>query len=410
MKLTDLALIFIAILLPIVVLVYINTAFVVKSEKQEMYYKNMMNSATLDAVSAMKHIENEDQDIDYGYSGLVDNKVSINAKTAVDTFYNSLANNFNIANNEMSLERLKMYIPVIAILDYDGIYIHSAEEDEAGNLSFITKPKVHYTYSYVIKTKTASGSSTAEQCEIINVNDVEDITNINLLSKYIYEINYTMDDYIYLNIYKIENGKIGKIEFSKNFYLTDSKNNENLVYIDDMLSSEMLKLKTKVIEHLTTLHKQTIAEIGMREISYAVNKHNVYAKQVGINYTFRFSVDSDATWYETMDGIGMIAIIQGVSLGNRYLNYKAYSASDLIMTKKYYVSKGVQVESEEEAESNTHEHENSYLGQDLYHISNKCVAYLEYKNSTKEMIVPNYYTKKSDAATQGYYPCPICKP
>ena len=74
MKLTDFALIFVAIFLPIVVLVFVNTSFVVKSEKQEMYYKNLMNSAITDAVSSMKHIENEDTDIDYGYSGIVDKK------------------------------------------------------------------------------------------------------------------------------------------------------------------------------------------------------------------------------------------------------------------------------------------------------------------------------------------------
>ena len=75
MKLTDFALIFIAIFLPVVVIVYVNTSFVVKAEKQEMYYKNMINSSITDAVSSMKQIENEDVDIDYGYSGIKDKKV-----------------------------------------------------------------------------------------------------------------------------------------------------------------------------------------------------------------------------------------------------------------------------------------------------------------------------------------------
>lgn len=401
MKLTDFALIFVAIFLPIVVLVFVNTSFVVKSEKQEMYYKNLMNSAITDAVSSMKHIENEDTDIDYGYSGIVDKKVSINAKTAVDTFYSSLANNFNVKNNQQSLERLKMYIPVIAILDYDGIYIHSAEQDEDGTITFVTKPKAYYTYSYVIKLEETINSKTYE---IVTVDEETDITEINKLSDYIYEINFTMDDYVYLNIYEITSDeKIGEIVHSKGFYLSDNNNNEELVYgaQNRIVTAQRRALRDQIVEKLDASKQRVIGEIGMRQISYAVNKHNLYADQAGINYTFTFSVESDATWYETMDGIGMIAIIQGVSLGNRYLNYKAYSASDLIMTKKYYVSKGVFTDEGNKI---------SYLSKDLYHISDKCEVYRAYMNTTTETLIPSYYSNKADAATQGYYPCPICKP
>lgn len=399
MKLTDFALIFVAIFLPIVVIVYVNTSFVVKAEKQEMYYKNMINSAVTDAVSAMKHIENEDQDIDYGYSGLVDKKVSINSDVAISTFYNSLANNFNIANNTQSIERLKMHIPVIAVLDYDGIYIHSAEEKLDGSIHFVTKPKVYYTYYYVItKTQNATKES---KFDIVKLDTIKDLKNAQLASKHVYEVNFTMDDYIYLNIYEINSQwKIGTPVFSKDFYLKDSTNNYNLVYSDgiSITSGDRNQLRKKIIEHLDNIRQTHIAEIGMKEISYAVNKHNIYAKDAGINYTFRFSVESDSVWYETMDGIGMMAIVQGISLGNRYLNYKAYSAADLTQTQIYYLSKG------------TDKQDKSYLNRDLYHISDKCKVFLEYKNSTSEKLVPRVYTKKADAATHGYYPCPICKP
>lgn len=393
MKLTDFALIFIAIFLPVVIIVYVNTSFVVKAEKQEMYYKNIMNSAVVDAVSSMKQVENEDLEIDYGYSGIVDNKVSINSKIAIDTFYNSLANNFNIANNEISLERLKMYIPVIAILDYDGIYIHSAEEDESGEISFVTKPKVHYTDTYVI-VEDKPGSYLVKFLD-----EVEELPS-NLLSKYIYEINYTMDDYVYLNIFEIGSGKIGPSVYSKKFYLSDEENNYNLVYGNNILSSVKNIVRKDVIEQLKVRRQQVIAEIGMKEVSYSVNKHNDFAKSAGINYTFVFSVESDSTWYDTMDGIGMIAIIQGVSLGNRYLNYKAYSASDLIVAKRYCVSMAITSEDQDL----------SYLSRNLYHISDKCEVYLKYKNSMVDNVQTPYYSSKAEAATHGFYPCPVCKP
>lgn len=404
MKLTDFALIFVGVFLPVVVLVYINTAFVVKAEKQEMYYKNIINSAISDAVSSMKQVENEDEEIDYGYSGKTDKKVSINSNLAISTFYSSLASNFNVKDNEMSLERLKMYIPVIAIMDYDGLYIHSAETDANNEVTFITKPKVHYTKYYVL-VKDTNPITYASENKMVLLDSIDAWTDVsgNVLSNHVYEVNFTMDDYVYLNIYEIgdplSTPKMSIVE-SMAFYLRDDNNNSGLVYATGILSTERMVLREKVIKELEGMRRETIAEIGMREISYAINKHNDYARATGINYAFRFSVESDATWYETVDGIGMIAVIQGVSLGNRYLNYKAYSAADLIQTKKYHVSKGITIEGKD----------TSYLARDLYHISDKCRAYLQYKNSTDEKLSPSYYIDRAEAATHGYYPCPVCKP
>ena len=402
MKLTDFALIFIAIFIPIMVLVYVNTSFVVKAEKQEMYYKNIMNSAVSDAVSSMKQVENEDKEIDYGYSGIIDNKVSINAKVAVNTFYNSLANNFNIKDNPNSMYNLKMYIPVVAVMDYDGIYIHSAEKDESGEISFITKPKVYYTYTYVLTKKDSVNYNEQGKYNVVSL-DEQNLGEIkeSLLSDYIYEVTFTMDDYVYLNIYEIAGvNKIGKLVESNKFYMTDNNNNDDLIYMASILSSEKKTLKNKVLEQLAAQRKEVIAKTGMKEISYAVNKHNTFARSIGINYTFRFAVESDTSWYETMDGIGMIAIIQGISLGNRYLNYKAYSASDLVIANKYYVSEGIAIDGKDVA----------YFSRDLYHISDKCEVYKECINKIGKTLIPEYYTKKADAATQGFYPCPICKP
>ena len=213
MKLTDFALVFLAIFLPVVIIAYVNTAFVVKSEKNEMYYKTIINSATKDAVSAMKQVENTD--IDYGYSGIVDKKISINAKEAIRAYYNSLANNFGIKGNDNALERLKMYIPVIAVIDYDGVYIHSLEETTSGSLIFTTKPKVRYTYSYAIVTDLVDPFSGDVTYGIVDVSEEDALTAYTMLSDVIYEVTFTMDDYIYLNIYR----RVDKeLIVSKGFY------------------------------------------------------------------------------------------------------------------------------------------------------------------------------------------------
>ena len=96
MKITDFALVFMAVILPIIVVVYVNVSFVIKAEEQEIYYDKMINIAIDDATNQMKQVENEDSQIDYGYSGTMNSKISVNAQVAVDTFFDSLYNNFNI--------------------------------------------------------------------------------------------------------------------------------------------------------------------------------------------------------------------------------------------------------------------------------------------------------------------------
>ena len=408
MKITDFALIFLAIFLPVVIIAYVNTAFLVQSEKNEMYYKTIINSATKDAVAAMKQIESTD--VDYGYSGIVDKKISINAGEAIKAYYNSLANNFGIKGNETALERLKMYIPVIAVIDYDGLYIHSIEETTSGQIVFTTKPKVKYTYTYAIVTDLLDPITNEVTYGIVDVSIEENLNAYTMLSDVVYEISFTMDDYIYINIYRRSDKKL---LVSKGFYLTDMANNQDLVYSDDLVSEEERAIREKIVKLLSEMRKDIIARTGMKHISYAINNHNNYARLTGIKYKFTFVVDSDTAWYETMNGIGVISVIQGISLGNRYLNYKAYSAAELTETKKYYASLALESDTQIPVLAGGilgEKEERYYLEYNLYHASTKCPVYEYYISMTKSVVMPTYYQSRADAATQGYYACPICKP
>ena len=91
-----------------------------------------------------------------------------------------------------------------------------------------------------------------------------------------------------------------------------------------------------------------------------------------------------------------------LSLGNRNLNYISYSASELKEAKKYYVSVALASDVDDE--------DKSYLRQNLYHAHDTCPIYEYYLNNRKEVITPIYYLSRADAATQGFYSCPVCKP
>lgn len=410
MRLTDLAIVFAAVIFPIVIIVYVNTSFVVRAEKEEMYYKNLITSAVTDATDAMKKVENEDNKIDYGYSGIVDNKISINANIAVDTFFTSLYNNLGIKGNAGSEKAFKSYIPALAVIDYDGIYIYSAEEDADGNVDYVLKPKKYFTYMYYIDKN--DGYAMKEYTE-------ESKVQKNANAGLIYQVTFTQDDYVYLKVYKLEGGVLKEltdlgINYVNAFYLTDKLNNDWLVgesrYLYNLgggiVSTELYQAISNVANELKEMRKEVIAKICMEELSYAVNAHNYYAKKSGIKYNFIFGIESDADWYETVDGIGMVAVVQGISLGNRYLNYSAYSVSDLTAAKKYYLSNAIgEVENSEYAAVGDYQY---------YHSREDCPIYTSYlkyvENKSIDRVVPSFLYNKEEAAANGYRPCFICKP
>ncbi len=407
MKLTDLALVFIAIMLPILIIVYVNVAFVTKAEKEEMYYKNLMNAAITDGVAAMKEIENQDIDIDYGYSGIVDKKVSVNAEAAINAFYKSIFNNFNISGNKASENKFKNYIPAVAVIDYNGVYIYSAEvitgTDGKNKTVWTIKPKKYFTIKYCVIDAGWGANPRYGIKELSTVSSSD-----TKIGKYIYEVTLSMDDYIILNIFEVgsDNRIISKEKST--FYLSDERNNDVLLPETGIASDQVAELKKLLIDYLNEAKKSIISNVVSNEITYAINAHNTVAKSAGITYSFYSPYATESSRddiYDNVNGIGMVAFIQGISLGNRNLNYKAYSISDLSLSKKYYLSIPKTVTTPNDLVS--------YNSKRLYHGSEKCPVYERYlaaNPNLKDRYLPSFKYIKEEAATLGFYACPVCKP
>lgn len=359
MKTTDLAMIFVAIIIPIVVVVYVDVMCLLKKEEQTLYYTNIINSAINDATYAMKNVEGEMQDVDYGYSGISEKKVTVNAKVAVDTFFNSLYDNFEITGDSTAEAYIKSHIPALAIVDYNGVYIYSIDnykdsKSQETYTDFVLKPKRYFTYSYALDTTNQ---------KIVEVDDITSRTDV-------ITVMFTMDDYI---MYIDKDGVI------KGFYLEDDNNN-NLLYNNN------INMKEKVIQHLRVKRSQVISDIVADEMSFAVNNHNLYSD---VDYEFTFPTIALSQWEEMVDNVGIIAFLQGINVGNTKLDYVAHGISGLKVTDRYFVSKKT----------------SGVSALDYYHSTKDCEVY---KLSVKEYM--GYYMNKIDASTSGYYPCPVCKP
>ncbi len=412
MKITDFALIFVGITLPIIITVYVNVSFTIKAEEQEMYYKKIINAALDDASNQMKEVENTDKEIDYGYSGTSDNKISVNAQVGVDTFLNSLYNNFGIKGNDTAENYLQYFIPAIAIIDYNGVQVSSIEEfTENGQnvIRHVLKPKKYYSYTYYLCATPGDVS------KLTYTEDYETAVKNGLHSTHIVE--FTMDDYITHRGYVNEkSGKVTEIPVSS-FYISDSKNNSKLVTNYDSnasLSQREKNVLSKIISNLQNKRKSVIINSIQDEMEYATNNNNSYASQAGIRYNFVFPTLEEGEMESQIQNVGIMALVQGISIGNRYLNVRAYSTSKLTEITRYYLSI-----------PNTDGIYKTKYNLNLYHKDKNCPEYRAFASNKENVnITPSFLFTKQQAASvkavlkkdntyiqlEGFYPCPVCNP
>lgn len=412
MKITDFALIFVGITLPIIITVYVNVSFTIKAEEQEMYYKKIINAALDDASNQMKEVENSDKEIDYGYSGTSDNKISVNAQVGVDTFLNSLYNNFGIKGNDTAENYLQYFIPAIAIIDYNGVQVSSIEEftENGQNLiKHVLKPKKYYSYTYYLCATPGDVS------KLTYTEDYETAVKNGLHSTHIVE--FTMDDYITHRGYVYKNtGDIDEIGVSS-FYISDNKNNSKLVANVDSNASLIPREKDvlpKIISNLQNKRKSVIINSIQDEMEYATNNNNSYASQAGIRYNFVFPTLEEGEMESQIQNVGIMALVQGISIGNRYLNVRAYSTSKLTEITRYYLSI-----------PNTDGIYKTKYNLNLYHKDKNCPEYRAFASNKENVnITPSFLFTKQQAASvkavlkkdntyiqlEGFYPCPVCNP
>lgn len=425
MKITDLSLVYVAVILPIIIIVYVNVSFTIKAKEQEIYYKKLIEVAASDASNQMKQVENNDPTVDYGYSGELNNKISVNAQVAVDTFLKNLYNNFGIKDNISAQRYLQLYVPAIAVIDYNGVQISSIEtytKDGEEVTEHVVKPKVYYTYDYtIVRDPTVGGFKYVDGY-------------VDEMAVSHHHIEFTMDDFVTHRGTYLQQGKWLSYD-TKSFYIADetleefSSRPKNIDLYENINFGTTSGLKDSVIENLREKRKEVIVNTVVREITYAINKNNIYARNAGITYNFSFPTTTQDDMYASIENIGFLAFVQGINVGNKYLNAKAYSVTNLELTTKFYFS----VPSEK-----------SKYKQNLYHKDTDCPEYIAATEGNNDgtgavdKVLPKYTTTKQQASsqivkftfkdqgrkmtsdnkaefvtvwqTQGFYPCPVCNP
>ncbi len=151
MKIQNLAVIFIIIILPISLILTVYVQNQVKTLELQMNYDFKLTQATYDAVKAFQLNTVNSSTSDLANSKLRDIKASVN------TFFNSVATQFNLSGYNKDI--LQTYVPALVYTMYDGYYIYSPftnklqSEDEGesyknGDKISDLKPYIHYSARY----------------------------------------------------------------------------------------------------------------------------------------------------------------------------------------------------------------------------------------------------------------------
>ncbi len=138
MKITDLAILFVIIILPFNLLLDIKSQYVGAAAYKKIEINRILDTAVEDGVVSM-------------IEGGAGNNIEINKENGVQEFLNSLYINFNVLENSIEAMKLQGYISCIVVVDYDGYYVISNQEyynsEGFKEMKLVCNPKQSFSYS-----------------------------------------------------------------------------------------------------------------------------------------------------------------------------------------------------------------------------------------------------------------------
>lgn len=283
MKITSFALIFVMIFLPLFQISSMRLNDLEIAIQLTNRYDVIMKTAVQDAANVMNDTVDQDYEPGYGSKKFF----RANKERAVESFYRTMALNFDVNGDAVAVGNLAGYIPAILVIDYDGYYVYSTESfvDSNGQTQLrpVWSPKKPYSYS------DAQG-------------------NI---------IQFSLDDFVK--------------SYNKS---TDS-------WIQGKRHEVATQTQINLLKNAQTfenVRRQTIINGIQNDLAYVINRHNQYATRYGVDYIFTLPQISQEEWDNGIDDIGIVAFVQGIPVGDQAYNNYAFGGGRLQKKKTLYAS------------------------------------------------------------------------
>ncbi len=279
MKITDFVLAYFAIFLSVFVVIEIQYEKTKTYIEYDHFHEGAFTTATQDAIHILR--TNVKPSLEAGYDSYKINPV--NPQPAFDTFVQSLAVNYRV-KNEYTINQMLRYIPVFAILDYDGLLlnVYKPYKDKRGDevVERVWLPKIPLSYA-------------------------DNEGNI---------INFTIDEDL-----EVYDKDLNEWYFGKRAELAK----------DPEITIPLLKDE----KEFDQIRRQTIVGIVQENLAYYINEHNVYTKALDVTYKFAIPLIPQEDWYNTVDDISIFAFVQGYPYK---VDTKAYNEYAFVGTRLHY--------------------------------------------------------------------------
>lgn len=194
---------------------------------------------------------------------------------ALAALIRSLSLNFGVADDLAGQQALLGYIPAIAVMDYDGYFLYTADMDP-GNDTWTYRWQDKKPYTYL----DASGNSIA----------------------------FTLDRYV---------------------TAYDAASNRWVSGLHNEIKSEVTIPLLQNEETFDAVRRATIVRRIEEDLARAIRAHNQFAAKLGVDYTFTLPVIPQEEWNNTLDDVGILMFLQGIPVGDRYYNNYAFGGGRL---------------------------------------------------------------------------------
>lgn len=292
MKMISWALVFVILVFPLFFKNQLRGIEQERAQEKMVLYDGALRAAVQDAAFALKL--NEDQNLENRHDST--KRIRANKERAVEAFYETMFNNIGIRDDITAQGLLKTYIPVLAVIDYDGLWLYTNEmirnaEGEQENRQ-VWKAKKPFAYA------DDQGNS----------------------------FSFTLDDDVYVYDAAAQAWFTGSRE--EVAMLTDHR----ILLLDDP-------------DMFDQVRRTTITSVVQGNLEHFINAYNGYTRRLGITYTFTLPRVEQEEWNNTVNDIGVLSFIQGVPVGLHTYNNYALGGSRMVKSPVIYgyLRQGVKV-------------------------------------------------------------------
>lgn len=266
MKHINLSIVFVLIMVSVFLVLNQKTDTVIAITKLQVQYNNAIDNAVEDAF-----LQVVDQDSI--------ESTSIDFASVTDSFFRYLAWNLGLEAESRRAKMLTNYVPIIAYIVNDGIYL--AYQRVAGESELLEQ------------STELNGGEWNTSIHISERIPFEDLTDT-------YQIQYTLTDYISIINIKTKEEYEG--------------------YYGDLVE-QFPELLPSNMEEFDKERRLIIINCIKDSMNTYIEKFNTIAKKYGIKYQFSLPNIEEEEWYRTVDDISMLVLFQGYPYGNDTLGY-----------------------------------------------------------------------------------------